>query len=399
MRTLLLLWLVSPILHAQLWVKLADFPSTKRDDGVAVVVNNTAYFGTGLQEWNATIDFYALNLSTRTWSPIAFMPHTTERQYACAFAGSNCFYVFGGDGIGGALTNMYKYTLASNSWTTVASKPGKGLIAAVCFPFGDKIIIAGGKFQDGTLSREVWEYTLSSDTWLQKNNFPSTPVWRASGTTLNGLGYMLFGIDSTNAHRKELYQYNPTNDTWLALINFPLTEGRAYAAMHGLNNRLFVFGGHDSQNNYYNDCWFFNPATLSWFPGPNLPGQSRKGGMSCANGQDFYYSCGISAVGRLTETWSTDVPTGIVQNKKMRSLSVFPNPCQSRLTISLPHPAQSIGYRINVKSILGEIVLTSNTETKDSFVELQTSDLVLGVYFVELYEGDRLLATQKFFRN
>lgn len=97
MKLISLLLLLTSHGFCQVWSRLPDFPSTRRDDGVAVVVGNKAYFGTGLQEdWYATNDFYELDLSLNTWRSLPQMPSYTQRQYACAFAGNNCFYVFGG---------------------------------------------------------------------------------------------------------------------------------------------------------------------------------------------------------------------------------------------------------------------------------------------------------------
>src|SRR6478736_6755967 len=98
MKLLLPFFLYSNLLLSQVWMQLPNFPGVKRDDGIAVIVNDKAYIGTGLQEWSATTDFYVLDLKSLNWATIPSMPYTSERQYACAFEGNNCFYVFGGDG-------------------------------------------------------------------------------------------------------------------------------------------------------------------------------------------------------------------------------------------------------------------------------------------------------------
>ena len=174
------------LVPAQTWQQLPDFPSTKRDDGVAVVVNNKAYVGTGLQEWNTTIDFYSYDHLTNKWKSISTMPHTTERQYACAFAGNNCFYIFGGDGVGGSLNDIYKYEVITDKWSAMTPRSGQGIIGASSFTFGDKTIICGGKYQSGKRNYEVWEYNATTNSWLKKNNFPYPPVLRASAAVIRG---------------------------------------------------------------------------------------------------------------------------------------------------------------------------------------------------------------------
>lgn len=371
---------------AQTWVRLADFTSTKRDDGVGVMVNGKAYFGTGLQEWNTTIDFRAYDLATNTWSLVPNMPHTTERQYACAFKGPDCFYVFGGDGVGGALTNMFKYDIGSGTWTQVASKPGSGLIGAACMDFNGKAVIVGGKYQDGQVSAEVWEYDIATDTWTQKNNFPFTPVRRASAAVLGGKGYVIHGIDNNGSHHSELYSYDRVDDSWSKISDFPSGK-RSYSAMYALNNKLVIFGGHDSLNNFYNDTWYFAPSTLLWIQGPSLPGDGRRGGMSCGDGNDLYYSCGITATSRLTETWRLDVPVGIEEKTGIQQdgMTLSPNPAQDFVSIRFagsPH-------RIRVLTMDGKEVFCQDSGSAE-VIDLKIADLARGVYVVTVQTKDSL---------
>jgi len=317
-------------------VQLPDFPGLKRDDGVAVVVNNKAYFGTGLVEWAITLDFYVLDLNDYSWSYGKAMPDNTNRQYACAFSGPGCFYVFGGDANGGATGNMFKYDIAANTWTAVASKPGNGLIGAACMNFGNKVIISGGRFQSGKASAEVWEYTLSTDTWVQKNDYPFPGRWRAGATVHNNAGYLIFGRDTGGAFRKEFYKYTPASDSWSKIMDFPAAKGRAYSSLQVANTKLCVFGGTDTLDHFYKDIWYYNETTNTWLQGPDLPSTGRKGGMSCAYGENLFYTCGIGeGPTRLTETWKTDIPLGVKENHRSTVLSVYPNPSDGLITIGL----------------------------------------------------------------
>jgi len=396
MRFLFLLFL--PIfINAQVWVQLPDFPDVKRDDGVAVIVNDVAYFGTGLVEWTSTIDFFALNLKTASWAKINDLPHTTERQYACAFPAQDGFYVTCGDGVGGALNNTYKYTIATNSWSLMAAKPGQGLVGASVFPFGDKVIIVGGKFQNAKLNKEVWEYTISSNTWAQKNDFPFSPLWRASHASLNNSGYLLFGIDSNNVFNKTLYKYNPTNDTWQNVIDFPLVQGRAYANLAGINNRLFVFGGFDTTNTFYNDSWYFRESDLAWIPGPNLPGVARRGGMSCGNATDFYYSCGLSPIGRLTETWKTDVPTNISKETIKDNSEVNYNSQNGMLQVSISSKNKNETFSCEVLSLEGKIV--QQNQSVEPYLELNLSEVPAGIYLLKIVKANELTEIRKILKQ
>jgi N-acetylneuraminic acid mutarotase len=375
----------SQCFYSQTWVQLPDFPGTKRDDGIGMIIDGKAYFGTGLQEWNLTIDFRVLDLATNSWTSIPTMPLTKERQYACAFPGPQSFYVFGGDGVGGALNTLFVFSVPNNTWTEMAPKPGLGLIGSHAMSFGDKVIITGGKFQDGSINREVWQYTISSDSWVQKGPFPFVPVVRGSAAAVGGKGYLLFGIDSANNYRRELYSYDPTTDQWVALTNFPLPKGRAYAAMQPFGNKLFVFGGIDDQNNFYDDSYYLKLSDFSWIPGPTLPKGGRKGGMSCSLGNDFYYTCGISAQGRLSETWRTDIPVSVHEETMNNAVTLFPNPCHSLLNISFGQLASEENSFINVSNIFGEAVFHQQI-SPGSVIE--TSSLEPGIYILELTGGN-----------
>lgn len=44
--------------HSQSWIQVPDFPSSERDDGLAFVINDIAYCGTGYKVgWTETKDF------------------------------------------------------------------------------------------------------------------------------------------------------------------------------------------------------------------------------------------------------------------------------------------------------------------------------------------------------
>ena len=393
---LIFLCLVSSV-SAQVWSQLPDFPGSKRDDGVAVVVGNKAYFGTGLQEgWSAIHNWFALDLTNQTWSKLPDMPSTTERQYACAFAGNNCFYVFGGDGVGGALNTLYKFDIGTNTWVLMNPKPGAGIIAASCFSFGDRIYIVGGKLAGPTnMNKEVWEYTLSSNSWQKKNNIPFDGRWRASGTVLHNFGYLLFGIDSSDVFRKELYRYDANFDTWAKVSDFPMAKGRAYAAMESAAHKLFVFGGYDSTKTYYNDVWYYNDVLNTWSTSNALPSFGRKGGMYCSANDHFYYACGIDkGDNRLNQTWMTDVPLSISGNEVERSIKLYPNPIKDYIILELE---KDESYRVEISDLNGHKVF--ETLLSGSSSQINLNEITEGVYLLKLYSGDNFIGCKKLIKS
>lgn len=387
--------LLSQTIFCQSWYRISDFPITKRDDGVGVIVNNKAYFGTGLQEgFSITGNFAILDLSTQTWSNTSNMPNGTERQYACAFAGPNCFYVFGGEAGGYALNTLYKYDISTNTWGNKSSKPGNGLNGASCMPFGDKVIFVGGKDDIGTVHDEVWEYSISQDAWTQKNNIPFGGRWRASASTLNNSGYLLFGRDNNGSFRKELLKYNPVNDTWTSIMDFPQPKGRAYAALQTINNKLILYGGYDTTNAYYNDAWLYDEAQNSWSLEASMPSFGRKGGMSCSANGKFYYSCGINQQDRrLNETWVLDVPLGIDEKNKTSTFSLFPNPFTDFIYVSGINEKPKI-YSYTIHDLMGNDIL-SKKNIDGGFFEINTQEIRSGIYILRLFSTGNLIGVIK----
>ncbi|MBA3681839.1 MAG: T9SS type A sorting domain-containing protein [Bacteroidetes bacterium] len=389
--------LLSNFLVAQTWVQLTDFPATERDDGVAVSLNGKAYFGTGLLAgFTLGKDFYALDLATNTWSAIASMPVNSDRQYACAFSYLNSFYVFSGAGYSNAVfTDLQRYDVATNTWTVLTGKPGNGLIGASCLEYGDKIIIVSGKFQSGTVSDEVWEYTISTNTWLQKNNFPFGGRWRAGASVLNGVGYLLFGLDNNQSFRKEMYSYNNVTDVWTKVMDFPQPKGRAYAALKTTTGKLVMFGGRDTLNTYYNDMWFYNDITGSWNPGPVMPSAGRKGGMSCASGDKFYYSCGINVSDtRLKETWMIDVPVGVKENNNAIAVSFYPNPCSTILNFEFAET--NLNYEVELFDVNAKKILSQTLNGSQSII---ISQLESGIYFLKIKDEKNNFTTKKIIKE
>lgn len=387
MRLLLSFFFLPLISMAQGWLRLPDWPASRRDDGVGVAVGDKAYFGTGLQEWNATIDFQALDLKTLSWSAIPNLPNTKERQYACAFAGNDCFYVTCGLGVGGALNNTYKYSISSNSWTPSTAKPGAGIYGAACLTFPSFVILAGGHYDNGKPSYEVWKFDLSTEQWQQKNNFPFASVHRAAGAG----AYLLGGIDSLSVFRKELYEYQPGTDQWTLAGQLPVARGRAYMSMHWNQQQLFVFGGFDSLSSYYNDCFFYRPASQQWLSGLSMPAAGRRGGMSAMAGNNFYYVAGLSAAGRLTETWMTDVPTALQKISPYDQLKIYFSDDEL-----LVKSGQAVN-RINIYNLLGQPLF--------EFCSQESGDLHIpcaippGLYMIRLTLADGRLADCKLLKN
>lgn len=389
MPLLRILIIIFPLLlQSQAWVKLSDFPGSIRDDGIALVINNKAYVGTGADPAGFTGDFKVFDLLTQQWSDLPGGPLPEARQYACGFKTDTCFFVTCGQGVSGELNSTFRYSLAQQKWTALSAKPGGGLMSAVCFQFNSKIILAGGKGTNDRINHEVWEYDLTTDTWQKKNNLPFSPLWRSAAAVLNGSGYLLGGIDSSSRFSPRLYRYQPALDQWTLTDSLPVARGRAYHALQSINNRLFVFGGFDSLNTYYNDAFSYDPMQMVWHPLPAMSSAPRKGGMSFGSAQNFYYTCGILSNGvRLNETWMTDVPTSIFKNKIEKDIIVYPHPISEHFTI---RSETSKLKQISLYSLQGALLMTFPLEITP--LNISVPEFGKGLYLlkIETQEGQCL---------
>lgn len=397
MRLILFFLLAANLCNSQTWFQLADLPGPQRDDGTGAVINNECYYGTGSNGSSLENSFYKLNLSTNSWSTIAVMPSGSNRQYASAFTYSNYLFVSGGLGNAGAVfSDTYRYDTSINTWTTAAPKPGNAVWGAVSFTLGSKAYIFGGKYANSVGSSEVWEYDMLLNSWTQKNNFPFGARWRAAAAVLTNTAYVIFGLDNTGtgAFRKEIYKYIQVTDSWLKVADFPQpNSGRIYSSMQALNNKLIIFGGLDSLNNYYNDSWFFDEIN-GFVQGPSLPSFGRKGGTSCAMGNKFYYFCGInSGNSRLKETWLLDLSVGIEKTAEDNTFYISPNPCGNWLTIHSNAPLKQ--YYFELCDLTGSKIQSG--EMSDNKIDI--SQYSKGIYFIKILQGQTIIGVKKFIKD
>jgi N-acetylneuraminic acid mutarotase len=382
------------LLSAQTWSQLADLPGVERDDGVAAVVSNTAYFGTGNRTGiGLGTDFYSYNLVTNTWSTIASMPVGSERQYSCAFTYSNYFFVYGGFGNANFIHNdMYRYDVSANTWSLMATKPGSGVIGACSFTLGDRAYVFCGRYgNDAQVSDEVWEYNMATNVWTQKSNFPFGGRWRGSAAVIGNTPYVIFGRDANSSIRKEIYKYNGSTDSWTLLGNFNQAK-RYYVGMQAVNNKLVMVGGADSLNNIFNECWFYDEVN-GFVQGPSLPAAARKGGMTAAYQNKFYYNCGYTSTGHSKQTWMLDIPVGIEEHQKENKFSVYPNPIKDFIYIN---STENNNYKIEIINLSGQIILEKEMIGAGA---LDLSEIKNGMYFLKIISENHYTEIKKIIRE
>ena len=384
MKPILLSFLIFISLHssAQPWLQIQDFTGTERDDGVAFVIQNTAYVGTGLASWFAELgSFRALNLSSETWSAVASLPAGKERQYACAFSIKKLGFVFGGIQGNNYLNDLWAYHADSNIWAQMTPLPDLGRCGAACFVINNTAYFIGGKTDSAYATNKVWAYNILTGTWQQKNNFPFGDRWRASATAKLGFGYLIFGRDTNDVFHNEFYRYNPVNDSWKKLPTFP-GLGRSHAQLVTASHGIYTIAGLDSLGKSHNDVWLYNTIDSSWKSLDTIPALGRRGGVSFTYGSSLFYTTGVNQNNmRLKETWKYALPISIKENRLTTNLRVYPNPAQGFLRITLDG-LENIKVELKVLDLLGQTLIIE--KDFDLSEKLYISGLAAGQYLISV---------------
>lgn len=377
---LMLLLMHCSVVKAQVWSEIEPFPGTSRDDGVAFLIGNTAYFGTGLEVgWNATGDFHAFNIQSETWTPVAPLPAGKERQYAAAFSDQIYGYVVGGVGPSGHLNDMMRYTPATNTWEEMAPLPAAGRSAMAYFTLLGEHYIVGGRIDENTLTAETWRYLSGDDVWQQVDDYPGGGMWRAGACAVGNLGYVGMGINADNAYTDELYSYSRTTEQWTSQQAFS-DVSRAYVTFSPYNSNLFAFGGIDVLGTYQNELWRYDVNSQVWEQMNPMPSFGRKGGMGVGTDFGFYYTTGINADDlRLNETWKAALIVETVEAEKSEALHLYPNPAGDKFWLG--NVTDFASANVDITDLTGRILLQSHA-LKDNSVDI--SLLPKGMYLVQI---------------
>ena len=182
-----------------------------RQGAIAFVINNKAYFGTGVKDASTYFsDFWEYNPVDDTVRQVASLPFIdvnsnqvyVGRADAVAFTiNGECFA--GGGQLGGSTrSDFWKFTpptdtnpMDTGKWQFHSHFPGDSRADAVVMVLKDKVYYGSGRnFLKGFLN-DFWEFDPSkpqSDAWKQVAQFPGKPRARALSFAIQEKGY--FGL-------------------------------------------------------------------------------------------------------------------------------------------------------------------------------------------------------------
>ena len=371
-------------IQSQTWTQLTDFPGGPRDDGTSFTINNKAYCFTGLEPgWQCTINGYAFDGGSETWSPMASLPNGKERQYATGFSYNGNGYLFGGLKCDNScLNDFWQYSVSTNTWTALPDFPGSGRQGMCNFIIKDKLYIIGGRPSSNVTLNEVWEYNFTTTTWTQKNNLPFAGFWRGAAFSIDTVGYVCNGLMNTSSpslFNRFMYKYDYTTDSWSVVPNIVLPP-RNYIACAVTNKKACLYGGHDTLDVITNDIKLFNPADTSLTTYAGVPTIGRKGTMFFSLNDVFYVTTGLDATqNRIKETWKNVAFVGLKENEAQLNVKVYPNPVNDKLNVAL-NPL--LKGTIQLYNQLGELVWEEKISTDKT--EINTASFANGIYLLSI---------------
>ncbi|MCB0806497.1 MAG: hypothetical protein KDC05_11920 [Bacteroidales bacterium] len=122
-------------------------------------------------------------------------------------------------------------------------------------------------------------------TWTQLQETPDCRyegvVFTAENMVYYGLGIKCLGPETT-----EFYEYDPATDSWSPIANFP-GQTRRLASAFSINGKGYVCLGF-SNGVSLQDLWEYDPSSDSWSQKSNFPGGARGAAVaSVVNGKAY----------------------------------------------------------------------------------------------------------------
>jgi N-acetylneuraminic acid mutarotase len=214
------------------------------------------------------------NPTTDSWEPMSTTNAPDRRHAHEAVWSGNVMIVWGGDPeSGGQTTNSGgRYDPIADQWTPTSlvgvpqSRAGFTAVWA-----GDRMVVWGGRTAGGTSLATGGRYNPVGDVW-QATSQVGAPAARYNHTALwTGAEMIVWGgrTGSTSSSRINTGgRYDPVGNTWVptSTQEAPVARG-LHTAVWGYN-RMFVWGGRDTENDALDTGGIYAPFADLWDPIP-----------------------------------------------------------------------------------------------------------------------------------
>ena len=239
-----------------------------------------------------------------------------------------------------------------------------------------KIESIGTRLLACTINGGVYYSDNLGDTWMQSNNGISSG--NLAGDQLFRLGTDLFYIDQSSASYKSSDQGN----NWISNANPPFWGIRPRTVYRNaqsgniyMKNAFGIFGEIDSLYSSANEG-----ATWTNITG-NIPQAFNEASLTEHNGFVFYAfdiqvpNQGIYRYGGFNG----------LENDKISSISIYPNPASTHLTIDYDNFNAMSSYTLVIANSIGQTVFTAPINQQTSYIDISkwTGN---GIYYVQLID-------------
>lgn len=157
--------------------------------------------------------------------------------------------------------------------------PGRDYFAMTYDTGSDRVILFGGAAepgddaqsdQDYVAAGDAWSYDYNTDTW-EELKYSAAPAPREYSAIVYDAGsgrVILFGgVDEARTkHFDDTWAYHSDTNTWTELEPDVSPSVRGWHAMvySTAAERIILFGGGPSRQQFKSETWIYDPATNVW---------------------------------------------------------------------------------------------------------------------------------------
>lgn len=368
-------------MHQSVYSQWISNPKAKhlfggRDDGVALMLGNEIFAGTGMNDgFQIHSDWSSYNVNTDTWK-VLNKPPFESRQYASATVNNAQIFLFGGYLNPQMFFNdVWKYSPQNDTWQACQNAAFSPRWASSALALGNISYLACGR-DTAKAFKDFWAYYPESDSWQQLPDFPGEPRFNATLISFQGHLYLGFGQNTQGEYFNNMYVYSPLSNTWSSeTIYFPETRSRARAAV--LGNRILFFNGRTNGGNPVSTYTVYqtNGETQS-FPSP-FPVFS--GFQLMQQNTDLWLLWGLIDESTRSDALIHYRLEGL--GSKTTRLKLFPNPGSHRVILTgLDEKSEA---NISVHTLSG-ILMSSRKANKVGDIVFDASEWPKGIYIFKV---------------
>lgn len=297
--------------RAQIFTPKADLPQPL-ERSFSFMLDDKLYTGTGRDnEGVMTNHVWQYDVATDAWTPQNDFPTPPARNGLAMVIDGTAYAGLVWDGVSSSGVNgvrsWYRYAPQSDTWIPQADVPDSvdvGSFAAVFELNGIGYAVCGSGI-NGEMNK-VAAYDPVTDSWTQKNDFPGAARDFAFGVAIGNYAYVGLGDFFFNApFYSDCYQYDPVADSWTPIAPIPPLEsgttvsGACFSSC-AYNGKVLLMNVNFQDGNSaeeYASFFVYDPPTDTWtiYEGANMYELFRATPVFGQYGPDIYLGGGQSA--------------------------------------------------------------------------------------------------------